>query len=365
MSRRGVGWLLAGVLTLGCGAAPRSRALLELDALRATPASQEAERLAPQAFARAEQLRGSAEDAQREGDPEAARVLAEHAAAAYQRAFILARLARAEERRTRAEQELTDARRAFAKLEAARVTATAAADATELRVKVLRDQLPLVESEPATPEREAARLEAARALAWDARLYCTAAQLLQSAEPSLPTKLGALDTLDAALSKRPTATPIDEALRLRSGCLAELTQARRAASARSPAEGVADQLLSELSAVPELEPSRDERGVVVTLRGLFAGPRLSAEGARLVASLGRTAKAHPRFPVLVLLHSSGAAGAVDAERGQRLLAALRAEGAEHLELRQASGARPLLPPRRTGAAAYNERVELVFVSPTN
>ena len=46
--------------------------------------------------------------------------------------------------------------------------------------------------------------------------------------------------------------------------------------------------------------------MVVTLRGLVAGGgKLTKLGSERLQALGRVAKAHPEFPVLVVVHSAG------------------------------------------------------------
>jgi hypothetical protein len=187
-----------------------------------------------------------------------------------------------------------------------------------------------------------------------------AARLVEPARASLGTLLAKADELRAKLDTAAPA-PVDDVTALRSDCLRELTLARRPRAQASPSQGESDALLSELSRADFL-PFRDDRGVVVTLRGLREGGKLTAKTADKLADLGRVAKAHPEFPVLVVLHDARA-GAKDDGLATQAVEKLKAAGATRIESRLAGGASPVVPPDRAGAAARNERLEIVFVSP--
>lgn len=353
--------LTAALCLLACRPTPRPRVLEAVDETRASAAAQRARELAPQDFLRAEALRQQAARAQEEGDTAGAQILGERAIAAYSHAFVVARLVTAERRVTAARKLLADNEAELAKIDAEQRKTAGDADALERRAKVLRDALPLAGSKPSTPEREAARLDAARALVLDARLACASAALIKPDLPGLTEQGSRLDALDAALAKKPAATPIDDALAARSRCLELLTGARRTTSG-GPADGAADALLAELSGKAELEPSRDDRGVVVQLRGVFArGDVLTADARQRLAALASVAKAHPTFPLLVVVHT--ARGPASSKRAQAVTEALTAGGAPGVAQRLAGDARPVVPPKQKGAATRNERVEIVFVSP--
>ena len=112
-------------------------------------------------------------------------------------------------------------------------------------------------------------------------------------------------------------------------------------------------------------PYRDDRGIVVTLRGLFGkAEALSKAGSEQLSMLGRVAKAHPDFPVLVVVHASqGTASPRDNKRAEVIAELLRTAGAPRVEARAAGGGQPIANPTRPGAPARNERIEVVFVSP--
>jgi hypothetical protein len=346
-----------------CTSAPKPRIFSQVDSTRASPATQQAARWAPQAYARAEQLRARAEQALELGDRASAQVLGEHALAAYYRAFTLTRRVKAEHDLASAKQRLAAVQLELSSLDEQQRRLSAEADDLEMRVKVARDAQPLAASPPASAEREQARYQAAIALATQARLLCTATRLLDDKRPSIAEHLTELEALDAALARRAGAAPIDEAVRLRSSCLRELSDVRRRIAGND--SGVADALLAELGKQGDLFPFRDDRGVVVTLRGLFAtSDQLSPAAEERVAVLGRVAKAHPTFPVLVVIHSARAAAkAADERRGQVVAAALRKAGAARVDVRTAGSSLPVTEPKQRGAADRNERVEIIFVSP--
>lgn len=357
--------LLLALLVIGCAPATRPASLAELDRLRSAPAAREASGLAPQAFLSAEKLRREADRAFAEGDRTGADILAEQAVAAYTHAEVLARLARAEERRADASARAERAAVELSTIEASQRRVAAEADDLEMRLRVVRDAQPLSPSEPASAEREAARLVAARSIASQARLLCTATRMLGSDTTELTAAFTALDALDSGLSSKPKRAPIDEAIRLRTACLSELTRARRPAQSSAPEAGKADTLL-ELLGKASFEPIRDDRGVVVVLRDLFEGERPKATaGARLTA-LAQVAREHADFPVLVVVHSSrGGSARRDAARAEAVGKALREGGALHVEVRTAGDTLPVAPARPASTDKRNERVEVVFVAPSS
>lgn len=354
-------WLAPLLLAaLGCAKPARLGVMAEVDRLRQGQAVVDARQSAPQAYARAELLRQRSEQAFADGDATSAQILAEQATAAYLRATLEARLTKAEARLAEAavlEQKQSER---LAQLSAEQQRLSAEAADLELRVKVARDAEPLAKNEPASPEREKARREAARAIVTQGSLLCVAARLVEPGRSSLTPLLAKADELRAKLATAAPA-PVDEATALRSDCLRELTLARRPRSQANPSRGESDALLAELSRADFL-PFRDDRGVIVTLRGLREGGKLGSTAAEKLADLGRVAKQHPEFPVLVVVHDARA-GAKDDGLGAQAVDALKAAGAARVEVRSAGSTSPVVPPDRNGAAARNERLEIVFVSP--
>jgi hypothetical protein len=174
-----------------------------------------------------------------------------------------------------------------------------------------------------------------------------------------------LAALDRTATDKGTTAPIDEAMRVRAACLKALTLVRRALGA-STRTGGADALLDELSRERLGKPQRDDRGVVVTLRELFDGDRLSEAGRDAVTALSRVGARHPTVPLLVVLHQRGGLDAGTRKRwearGVQLVAALRKELGERVAAVELAGdAVPVVDPNGS-YAARNERVDIVFVT---
>ena len=351
-------------LALACAATPRPRVLLSLDATETSPAVIQARGQAPQAYARAEALRHDAEEAHQAGDPAGAQILGEQALAAFQRAVTLAGVTRAEQRAAEAELGVARVTATLAQATQAQKQLDADTAGLELRLKVARETLPSpVSGPPASPERELARREAARALVAQARLLCSAARLLEPKRATLEPAFQKLAELEKVLASSAT-TPIDDASAARSTCLAELTATRRPRTQANPADPANDRLLKELSDA-SLAPSRDDRGVVVTLDAPFEkDDRLTARAATRLGDLAGVAKAHPDFPLMVVLHSSAKLpDARQSARSEHAASALREHGVPRVETATAGSALPRLDPHEPGAAARNDRVEVVFVAP--
>ncbi|MFO0547515.1 MAG: hypothetical protein U0271_03950 [Polyangiaceae bacterium] len=245
------------------------------------------------------------------------------------------------------------------------------------------------------PEREAARREARHALlAQGSDALCERAALgvgkaaasgsASSAAPAaedptspevLARDLGKaeaqLTELEGALAKTDKPTPIDLASRSRAACLSVLSRARRA-SAPQGATGSADALLQELSGLAaatqkqgSLDPERDERGVVLTLRAAFDGDAPSAAARARLEELDRVANAHPSFPVAVIVHTDkpmkDADKTVWMSRGQALAALLKSVPSDKKVVVVAGDALPATAV--ASEKAKNARVEIVFIAP--
>ncbi len=363
--------------SIGCAGGARSvPRMADMDRVREGAAAREGRELAPHAFAHAEQERSLARQAYDAGDDLAAQIYADRAIAAYAHAFVLARLARATRELDAASAALAGATDQSRQLGASR--AEVERDGVELdkQVKVAREAALPAPSGPADPAREAARLVAARALATEARLMCGAARLV--APPGEDKDGGALGEAEKELAALETQleaavkpAPIDAAGRARARCLGVLTRARR--ESKSPT-GAADALLAEISASAGFDPSRDERGVVVTLRDLFPRPgadALTKEGDAKLKDLGRIAAAHPGVAVQVVVHDatppSKAEALADRQRADAVATAIVAAGAPAAKVKAESvGARaPLIDPADAAHRARNARVDVVFVVASN
>ncbi|HVJ89638.1 MAG TPA: hypothetical protein VM580_07520, partial [Labilithrix sp.] len=117
----------------------------------------------------------------------------------------------------------------------------------------------------------------------------------------------------------------------------------------------------------DLAPSRDERGVVVTLRQLFKNDKLTSEGETVLQDLGRVAAAHPAFAVQVVIHDaaspSSAEAAQNKKRGEAIAKALTDGGASaaKTKVEQAGARTPVFDPADAKRRGRNARVEIVFV----
>jgi hypothetical protein len=377
--------LALALLAAACTPVPRPAIMSEVDAAERSAAAREAKTLAPTAYTNALKLHREAEAAFQAGDIAGAQMLSEHALAAHAHALALARIARAESDAKDAEAALRSAQAEVSSLDGEQARVSAEAEAIEMRIKVARDAEAVSPSGAADPAREKARVAAARSLSLEARMLCTAARMLlpgapdgtpgapapvgAKARPALTTQLdealGSVTKLDAALAAGGPA-PIDLAMRARAGCLEVLTGVRRAMTPVASAPGAGDELLAEISETRSFSPSRDDRGVVITLRELWTGDKLTPAAEGKLATLGRIAAAHPRFPVAVVVHQdkepTGKEGASWRARADAVAAALKAAKAPAVEVLVAGAALPVVDPAG-GDRARNARVEIVFITP--
>jgi outer membrane protein OmpA-like peptidoglycan-associated protein len=367
---RALGVVTILALVANCGGPPRPAALAEADRASRAPAGRTAATLAPEAYAHAEKLRSDAQSAFQNGDRTGAQSLAERALAAYQHALVLSRVVVANDASNRARLALDQAEQAFGQTDAEYKRITAHAEDLEIRANVVKDAMPIAPIGATDASREQARLYSARSLALDARLLCAGAQMVAPATPGLAEAQAAASELDKRLQTQPHPAPIDVAMRCRAQCLAVLSAARRAAAAGSTI-GRSDQLLSELSAMGGLSPTRDDRGVAVTLRGLFAGGQLTKEAKERLEMLARVAKAHPDFPVAVVVHAGSPTRPLredlggDRDRGNSIAQALTRGGAveDKIWVEAAGSAHPVLDPAMARDVRRNDRVEIIFIDP--
>lgn len=353
----------AFALVLSCARPPRPAALAQADQVRGAPAVKQAAAYAPQMIAHAESLRSQADKAYERGDIATAGILAERALVAYDRAAVIARIAQAEKTAARAEQDLLDAAREQRVLDAEKQRLEADIASIEQLIKVVRDAQPITPTAPADPSRELARLKAARSIIIDARLLCAAAEMLNRPLEGLEQAKAEVARLEDLLVKWPRPAPIDETLRARSQCLSLLTLARRADANAATADAV----LAALSSHPDLDPLRDDRGIVVTLRGDATRDASIKSKLDVVAAV---AAKYPRFPLLVVSHTRAkpSRDTVSQARARADAAAdaLQAAGVDPARIRKehAGPHRPVvhdpLPPPRN---SKNDRVEVVLVAP--
>jgi flagellar motor protein MotB len=361
---------LAAALT-ACGASTmRVASLDQLERVHPTDEARAASTEAAAVYARADRERQLARDAHARGDDVAANVHAERAIAAYGHARAVGRLTAAIANLADSQKAIDDATAREQSLATARAKLELEAQDLERRAQLVRDRLLPAPSGEALAARDAASVIAARSLATEATLLCGAARLVSADAAALAEAEGNVAAVDAKLSAgapsrgQPVASLVDDAGAARALCLDLLTRARRAAD---HGDGHADALLAELSASGGWDPTRDERGIVVTLRGGFAGAKLTDEGAARFEKLGRVAAAHPGVGVQVVVHDAQAPAAKDegdARRADAVARALVTGGAPTARVRtERAGARaPVVDPSDARLRGRNERVDVVFVS---
>lgn len=356
---------MAALALAGCAGPIHVATIDDMERVRASEGAREGAALAPETYARAEQERTKALEAHAVRDDVGAALHAEHAMATYQHALVLARAARAAANLADAQRALDEVSGQQQTLEASRGQLEHDASDLEQRVRIARDQLQPAASAAAPPEREAARLVAARSLAVEAHLLCAAARLVAPEAAGLSEAEAGVTDAESHLDRPGRVVAIDDAARSRARCLDVLTRARRSSTATP---GAADGLLAELSAAGGLELTRDERGVVVTLRNLYRGAALTEEGASVLKDLGRVGAAHPAFAVQIVAHDATAAPAGDRTDAARLDAAKQAMvgagmAAARVGIELAGARAPVADPADARSRARNERLEVVFVGP--
>jgi flagellar motor protein MotB len=314
-------------------------------------------------YARAEQERSKALEAHAIRDDVGASLHAEHAMAAYEHALVMARAARAAANLADAQRALDQVSGVQQSLDASRSQLERDASDLAHRVEIARTQLQPAASAPASPDREAARLVAARSLAVEAHLLCAAARLIAPEAQGLSAAESNVSDAQAHLDHPGKVVAIDDAARSRVQCLDVLTRARRSSGAPL---GAADGLLAELSASGGLDLARDERGVVVTLRGIYHGSTLTDAGASTLKDLGRVAAAHPAFALQVVVHDAAprpGGDPTDSDRGKAAAGALVDAGATagRVGVELAGAREPVADPASAAQRPRNERVDVVFV----
>ena len=361
MSRASFGAMVLATAAAACaGQRATVPALSRAEQTSTSPAAALSKQLAPQALGEANAMLALARSARESGDDVGAALLAERAIALYQRALMLSRTARATLDLAEASSALAKAETEGQSLDTQRVAADARGEALERRLFLARESLAPKASGATDPIREAARLSAARSLAQTARLLCGAATLIDPATSGLDAERAKLDELDKLLAAAPKIAPIDAAARERASCLASLTAARRAQAGAVSA--AADPLLAELSAAG-VAPVRDERGIVVTLRDVFAGRALSKDAQAQLAALGRVAAAHAAIAVQIVVHDASAQPP-GSERGELARTALVAAGArsDRVGVEMAGTRAPIVDPGDAKNRGRNARVDVVFVT---
>ncbi len=372
---------LLGVFLGACGGASSGHVASVADAERMTRSApaEDAALLAPQVFAEAKAEIELARRSIATGDDVTAQIHGERAIAAYQRSLVLARLSRATRDEEASREELARSEELARKLRHDRSTVERDVDELEKKLRIAREAaLPAASAASADPARRAARHAAAVALAAEARLLCGAARLLDAHARGLAEAEKALGETDTTLAAGPSKAPprprasapepIDLAGRARTRCLDVLAQARRP-SGEANLHDDPDVLFAELSAsqasAGKPGPSRDERGVLITLRDAFRGDNLTDPSARTLGEVARVAQAHPQVAIQLVLHDADAAqGELARRRGESSVRTLKGAGLAENRIRvEHAGARiPLVDPSDAARRGRNTRLDVVFVT---
>lgn len=357
------------LLAAACASPPRPIILSELDTVRDGNAVREAKSLVPQADAKAEKLRQQAEASWPKGQTASSEIAAERALVAYSDATTLARIVKAEQRLAATKASAHQTELLLQALEADQKKAAAEALDLEAQLRVAREAESIEEPKPSTPDRERARLVAARTATAQAQLLCVSAKLVSESH-SAAAKASAIDATLTELDKLRTRleqnakppVPIADAIKLRSLCQKHLTDTRRPERMENPVSDSADRLFGEL-AQAGFAPSRDDRGIVVTLHDAFQNRSLSPKASARLADLGRLAQRFDPLPLLVVSHSlEGSPNTIDQQRGDAAAASLRDVGVKMVQSQAAGGRLPIVLPRDIGQQRRNERLELIFVT---
>jgi hypothetical protein len=354
------------LLITACASAPRPALLGQIDAIRDSDGARESRQLVPQADARAEKLRTDAEAAWPKGQTASAEILAERALVAYSDARELSRIVRVEQRLLATKAEVHRAELALQKLQADQKSAAAEAADLEARLRVEREAQEPADPLPSTPDREHARLVAAKTALSQARLLCVSARLLRGSAPEpdlgIDAALTEITGVDAKVVAGKSPAPIREAIAARSRCQQLLTTQRRPAVMANPTSEKSDQLFVEL-ANAGFAPSRDDRGIVVTLNGAFAGNGIESQTLTRLTDLGRLAQTHDQTPILVVTHATkGEPKPIDQQRGDAAAARLKEAGVSQVQIQAVGGRLPVAEGKDLGANRRNERLELIFVT---
>lgn len=340
-----------------CSHAPRPAVLDQSKATAESDNLAQARKLAPQAYARAEGLQKSAEQAHRDGRGALAAALAKRALVAFERAALQAQKVEATERIAVANHASSSREMEIAKLSAVQEAIAAETKRLELRVEIATNTVPRTPLHPEGGQRAAARAATARSVAEAARLLCVAARLVTPADEAAAAQAKAAETLVSEVSGLPPHLALDRAMDQRVQCLSILTRAKRTSTRRAPDAG--DELLSSLSpSFADLRPHRDDRGVVLTALGAWDGRQLTPTGRDVADRVSKLAAAR-QTPLLVVLHLASKAGTVSSPSDASTDVAKLFPDASVVETTSALPSLLDLPSKEKQAA----RIEFIFVTP--
>lgn len=131
------------------------------------------------------------------------------------------------------------------------------------------------------------------------------------------------------------------------------------------------QMLEEIAGAPWADARIDERGLVVSLRELFASGTARLNKATRVQPVAILAKAHPRFALRVEGHTDNRGPrsenqTLSTTRAQAVATVLRQAGvaSKRITIEGRADAEPMAQNTSKRGRAINRRVEVVFLRPT-
>ena len=340
----------------------------QLDALRLEPPVAAAKSGSPALYAHAEALRLAAERAFEAGDPASSDLLGARAEAAYLRAVAVGRRTAALIRKEAAAARLAELTSRLAADDKARLAAEVEADKLEAAIAVHKEAIAPASSGPTTAAREAARWVVTRENVATADAFCEGASLLAASAKGLADAQKLLADVKTKVEAGGKDAPLDASTRARALCLKALSAARDTVVKSGGPAG--DALLADLEKAG-ISATRDERGVIVTLRqspkqgAPFEGTKLTAAGKSKLEAIGKLLAKHPAFAALVIAHA--APGALDAPRDKARAdagkLALSSVGVDPARLSTLTPGAAQLAVDDPTKKAENERLEIVLVVP--
>ena len=311
---------------------------------------------APQAFARAEQLRLRAEQALRDEQLLLSKALAENALVAFERASLQARSIQVRRQIALTKLAAEQRTRQIAELSALQEKAAEETKRLELRLEIEQNALPRARVEPGGgARRAAAQAASAKSIVEAAQLLCVAARLLDPEHTEVRAALTQAESLADKIGQFAPHEALNQAMDARVKCLQLLSDVR-AKDAKPSAADTADVLLSKLSpSLADLRPHRDDRGIVLTAHDVWTpAGELTPQGRDILDRVMPVVRSN-NLPLLVVVYGTEA-GVSDSKLIEQSL------GTKHVDVtvRFAENVPSLLAV--SPAEAKKSRTELILVT---
>lgn len=348
-------WAVAGgVLFTACATLPRPAVLDQTLSASTSAEMSTVRQRAPQAFARAEQLRLRAEQAHRDELLLLSRALAENALVAFERASLQARSIQVRRQIALTTLAAEQRTRQIAELSALQEKAAEETKRLELRLEIEQHALPRARVEPGGgARRAAAQAASAKSIVEAAQLLCVAARLLAPEHTEVRAALTEAESLADKIGQFAPHEALNQAMDARVKCLQLLSDVR----AEEPsAADAADVLLSKLSpSLADLRPHRDDRGIVLTAYDIWTpAGELTPQGRDILDRVMPVVRSN-NLPLLVVVYGTEA-GVSDSKLIEQSL------GTKHVDVtvRFAENVPSLLVV--SPAEAKKSRTELILVT---